>query len=70
MRGWSKTETARHFFVTDDTIRAWLRRVDDDSLVQTQTPVNRFPNFVRYAVQQIKLFYPTLGKVKIADMLS
>ncbi len=70
MRGWNKAETARHFFVSDDTIRAWLRRVDDDSLVQTQTPVNRFPDFVRYAVQQIKLFCPTLGKVKIADMLA
>jgi transposase len=70
MRGWNKAETARHFFVTDDTIRSWLRRVDDDSLVQTQTPVNRFPDFVRYAVQQIKLFCPTLGKVKIADMLA
>jgi putative transposase len=70
MRRWNKTETARHFFVTDDTIRAWFRRVDDDSLVQTQTPVNRFPDFIRYAVQQIKLFCPTLGKVKIADMLA
>jgi putative transposase len=70
MRGWNKTETARHFFVTDDTIRAWLRRADDDSLVQTQTPVNRFPDFVRYAVRQIKLFCPTLGKAKIADKLA
>jgi transposase InsO family protein len=32
--------------------------------------VNRFPDFVRYAVQQIKLFCPTLGKAKIADMLA
>ncbi len=70
MRGWNKRETARHFFVSDDTIRTWLRRVDDDSLVQTHTPVNRFPEFVRYAVQQIKLFCPTLGKVKIADTLA
>ena len=70
MRGWNKTETARHFFVSDDTVRAWLRRVDDDSLVDTFTPVNRFPDFVRYAVQQIKLVCPTLGKVKIADMLA
>ncbi len=70
MRGWNKAETSRHFFVSDDTVRAWLRRVDDDSLVQTRTPVNRFPDFVRYAVQQIKLFCPTLGKVKIADMLA
>ena len=70
MRGWSKTETARHFSVSDDTVRAWLRRVDDDSLVQTNSPVNRFPDFIRYTVQQTKLFCPTLGKVKIADMLA
>jgi transposase len=70
IRGWNKAETARRFFVTEDTVRTWLRRVDDDSLVQTQTPVNRFPDFIRYAVQQIKLFCPTLGKVKIADMLA
>ena len=70
VRGWNKTETARHFSLSDDTVRAWLRRADDDALVQTQTPVNRFPDFVRYAVQQIKLYCPTLGKVKIADMLT
>ena len=70
MRGWSKAETARRFFVSDDTIRAWLRRADEDSLIQTRTPVNRFPDIVRYAVQQIKLFCPSLGKVKIADKLA
>lgn len=70
MRGWSKAETARRFFVSDDTIRAWLRRADDDSLIQTRTPVNRFPDFVRYAVQRIKLFCPSLGKAKIADKLA
>ena len=26
MRGWSKAETARQVFVSDDTIRGWLRR--------------------------------------------
>ncbi len=70
MRGWNKTKTARHFFVSDDTIQAWLGRTDDDSLVQTRTPVNRFPDLVRYVVQQIKLFCPTLGKAKIADKLA
>ena len=67
MRGWSNAETARRFFVTDDTIRTWLRRADDDSLIQTRTPVNRFPDCVRYAIQQIKLFCPTLGTRKIAE---
>ena len=32
--------------------------------------MNRFPDFVRYAIQQIKLFCPTLGKAKIADKLA
>ena len=42
MRGWSKAETARRFFVSDDTIRFWLRRADDDdSLLVLATPVNR-----------------------------
>jgi len=70
MRGWNKSETSRHFLVSDDTIRDWLRRVDDDALVQTSTPVNRFPDVVRYAIQQIKLFCPTLGKLKIAEKLA
>jgi putative transposase len=68
--GWNQAETARHFFVSDETIRAWHRRADDDSLLQTTTPVNRFPDFVRYATQQIKLFCPSLGKVKIAETLA
>jgi transposase InsO family protein len=70
MRGWNKAETSRHFLVSDDTIRDWLRRVDDDALVQTSPPVNRFPDVVRYAVQQITLFCPTLGKLKIAQKLA
>ena len=51
MRGWNKSETSRHFLVSDDTIRDWLRRVDDDTLVQTPTPVHRFPDVVRCAVR-------------------
>ena len=55
MRGWSKAETARRFFVSDDTTREWLRRADDDSLIQTRTPVNRFPDFVRCPTDQVVL---------------
>ena len=36
MRGWNKSETSRHFLVSDDTIRDWLRQFDDDALVQPQ----------------------------------
>ena len=70
MCGWTKAETARRFFVSDATVRAWLRRTNDDSLLRTNTPVNRFPDLVRYAIQRIKLFCPTLGKVKIAQTLA
>jgi hypothetical protein len=70
MRGWNKAETSRHFLVSDDTIRDWLRRVDADALVQTSPPVNRFPDVVRYAVQRIKHFCPPLGKLKIAEKLA
>ncbi len=41
VRGWNQSETSRHFLVSDDTIRQWLRRVDDDALVQISTLVNR-----------------------------
>lgn len=32
--------------------------------------MNRFPDFVRHIVQRLKLFCPSLGKVKIAQMLA
>lgn len=58
MRGWNKSETSHHFLVSDDTIRDWLRRVDDDALVQTSTPVNRFPDVVRYAARTDQTLLP------------
>ena len=49
-----------------------MKRVDEegpDALVQIREPVNKFPDFVRYAVQRLKALCPTLGKAKIADTL-
>jgi putative transposase len=59
--------------VTADTIGSWLKRVDEqgpNALVQLREPVNRFPDFVRYLVQQLKALCPMLGKVKIAQILA
>ena len=59
--------------VTADTIRSWLKRVDEqgpNALVQLREPVNKFPDFVRYLVQQLKALCPMLGKVKIAQILA
>jgi putative transposase len=49
-----------------------MKRVDEegpDALVQLREPVNKFPDFVRYAVQRLKTLCPSMGKVKIAQTL-
>ena len=72
-RGWSLAQAARAFLVEHDTIAAWLKRIDEDgasALVKLREPVNKFPDFVRYIVQRLKTLCPTLGKVKIAQVLA
>jgi transcriptional regulator with XRE-family HTH domain len=71
-RGWSLAQTAQRFLVTPATIASWMQRLDDegpDALVQVREPVNRFPDFVRYIVCRLKVLCPTMGKVKIAQIL-
>jgi len=49
-----------------------MKRVDEegaDALVQIREPVNKFRDFVRYAVQRLKSLCPSLGKAKIAELL-
>jgi hypothetical protein len=65
-------QTASTFLVTGATIAAWMKRLDEagpDALVQLGEPVNKFPDFVRYAVQRLKTLCPSLGKVKLAQVL-
>ena len=72
-RGWSSKQTSQEFLVTKDTIRSWLKRVDEEgpnALVQLREPVNKFPQFLRYVVQQLKALCPMLGKVKVAQILA
>jgi hypothetical protein len=40
-----------------------------DTLVQLCEPVSKFHDFVRYAVQRLKVHCPTLGKKKIAETI-
>ena len=71
-RGWSLKQTADTFLVTPATIAAWLKRIDDkgaNALLQLHEPVNKFPDFVRYIVQRLKILSPSMGKVKIAETL-
>ncbi len=72
-RGWSSAQTARVFGVTEDTIVAWIRRVDeagDHPLVRLPEPVNRFPQYVAHLVQRLKALCPSMGKVRIAQVLA
>ena len=70
--GWSLKQTGKWFLVTPATIASWVKRLDEQgpgALLQLWEPVNKFPDFVRYAVQRLKAICPGMGKVKIAQML-
>jgi len=72
-RGWSLAQTARIFLVTPLTIASWMGRLDEegpDALVRLPEPVNRFPDFIAYVVRRLKILCPTMGKVKIAQILA
>jgi len=72
-RGWSLAQTARIFLVTPLTIASWMGRLDEegpDALVRLSEPVNKFPDFVGYVVRRLKNLCPTLGKVKMAQILA
>lgn len=71
-RGWNKSQLARRFHVTVQTILNWMRALDDgDPLVGDYEEVKptRYPDYIRMIIQQIKAFFPILGRGKIADML-
>ncbi len=73
IRGWSLAQTARVFQVSPLTIASWMTRLDQEgptALVRLPEPINRFPEFVGYLVRRLKVLCPTLGKVKIAQILA
>jgi putative transposase len=71
-RAWSAEQAARRFLLTAVTIAAWCARLEADptGLLQLPIPVNRFPDFVAHLVQALKRLAPTMGKVRIAQMLA
>ena len=67
-RCWTLKQTANAFLVTGETIASWTKRVDEDgpdALLKLHEPVNRFPDFVRYMVQRLKILCPSMGKVRL-----
>ena len=72
-RAWSAAQLAERFLLTAATIANWQLRLNEsgpDALVQLAQPVNRFPDFVAALVQRLKTLCPTMGKVRIANMLA
>lgn len=72
-RGWTLEKTARVFLIDGQTLLAWMSQLDDPDgrpLIQAVEPVNRYPDFVRCLVRQIKTLFPTMGSVRIAQTLA
>src|SRR6516164_60586 len=72
-RGWSLQQTAEAFLVCSKTIASWMTRLEESgpqTLVQLRTPVNKFPEFIGYAVKRLQALCPTLGKQKLAQILA
>ena len=72
-RGWSLQQTAEAFLVCSKTIASWMTRLEESgprTLVQLRTPVNKFPEFIGYAVKRLQALCPTLGKKKLAQILA
>jgi transcriptional regulator with XRE-family HTH domain len=70
MRGLTNEQTAKRFQVTVQTIINWLHGVDKgEATVQMSEKITRYPDFVRYIMQQLKSYCPMLGRFKIAEIL-
>ena len=72
-RGWSLKQAAGTFRVAAATIASWSARLDEggsSALLQLSSPANRYPDFVRYLVQRLKILCPAMGKVRMADTLA
>ncbi len=72
-RGWNLEKTARVFLVDLQTLLIWMRRLDEHGerdLIQTPEPVNRYPDFVRNLVRQLKCLFPAMGTERMAQVLA
>ncbi len=72
-RGWTLEKTARVFLVDLQTLLIWMRRLNEQgerTLVQTVEPVNRYPEFVRNLVRQLKRLVPAMGYERLAQVLA
>ena len=72
-RGWTLERTASVFLLDLHTLQLWIHRVDEHGeheLIQTPEPVNRYPEFVRHLVRQLKRLFPAMGSERIARVFA
>ena len=72
-RAWNIMQTAEHFLVEPETVSSWMKRIDEHgpaALVQIKEPINKFPQYVRHITQRLKILCPTMGKKRIAEVLT
>jgi transposase InsO family protein len=72
-RGWTLEKTARVFLFDLQTLLIWMRRLDEQgerALIRTVEPVNRYPDFVRNLVRQLKRLFPAMGYERMAQVLA
>jgi hypothetical protein len=72
-RGWNLEKTARILLLGLQTLLHWTRRLDEPGerpLIQTVEPVNRYPDFVRNLVRQLKVLFPRMGSERLAGILA
>ncbi len=53
-RGWTVQQTAEAFFVSEATIRNWMKCLDEDgkdALIKPRFAINRLPDFIRNIVR-------------------
>lgn len=65
--GWNLKQAARAFQTDTSTISSWMKRIDDDSLVNMPVPWNKYPAYFKYVTKQLKHLVPRIGKKKIAE---
>ncbi len=72
-RGWNLEKTAQIFLLDLQTLQSWMRRLDEHGerqLIRTVEPVNRYPDFVRNLVRQLKRLFPAMGFDRMAQVLA
>lgn len=70
---WSVATTARVFQVAAGTIVTWARRLDEGgsaALLALPVPVNKLPECHSLVVEQLRALLPTMGKRRIAQLLT